>query len=788
MHGRVQFAAAPVDAILYLLASVATVAAARRLVPFSRRAAAALVVLPLLFTGAALVSGRVYAPVDIAYSAEPLASLAPRVGVTHIANAAVSDVYAQFLPWNAALRWSVAHHQWPLWNPFELGGGILAAAAQSAPYHPVTLLALLLPQGEGVTFAAAMTIFLAALSLFLLARELELSELASLFGAAAWAFSQHLVTFTHTAHGSAVGMMPFVLLAARRVARDPGPRTAALLTGALTLLLLCGHPESALHVVFLASLFALLELPQPRRAVGYALAAGVATLQLTAVFLLPLFDAMPQTREYLHRTSTRGDGRTSATLAQVAHVLPGNLVPFIEGESGVEAVTHTAATGHAWAGSGYAGALALAPALIALRRRRGKLTWFFAVAALFGLLIGAEAPGLTELFQHLPLFSIAINARMISFAALGVSMLAAIGMDVFLRRRVRLDLACAIVAVTLMILIAALLPSLRASGLTLSFLRLKAARELLPLLLGFAVCRVAASPRLAAVGLVALLLLQRSGEAGGRIPTLPSRAFYPPIAGLPSRDDRQPFRIAALGSLLPPDLAAHYELEDVRGYQAMTLARLAATFPLWCTPQAVWSNRVDDLTAPMLSLLNVRYALAPPRTPPPPGWRTRGAREGFDLLENSAVLPRAFLPRIVHEGAPPASVIAAMASCRDFANEAWIESDGAPLLRDNGTGRIDLRREGTRLRMHVAMDAPGWVVVSEPAWRGWRVEDHGRPLELHFADSAFVGFHLDAGPHDIRMFYRPRSFVAGAWISGLSALLLATAWAILRRRHELLGS
>jgi hypothetical protein len=777
-----------VDAILYLLVSVATVAAARRLVPFSRLAAAAVVALPLLFTGAALVSGRVYAPIDLAYATEPLASLAPQAGITHIANAAVSDVYAQFLPWNAALRWSVAHHQWPLWNPFELGGGILAAAAQSAPYHPVTLLGLLLPQAQGVTFAAAMTIFIAALSFFLLAREIELSELASLFGAAAWAFSTHLVTFTHTAHGTAVAMMPFVLLAARRVARAPGPPTAALLTGALTLLMLCGHPESMLHVVFLAACFALIELRQPLRAISFAMAAGIATLLLTAIFVLPLLDAIPQTREYLHRTSARGDGRSSATITQVMHLLPGSLVPFIEGESGVEAATHTAATGHAWAGSGYVGALALAPALVALRRRRGRLTWFFTGATIFGLLMGAEAPGLTELFQHLPLFSIAINVRMISFAALGVAMLAAMGIDVFQRERVRLDLACAAVAVGLMILIAALLPSMRASGLTLPFLRLNAARQLLPLVLAFAVCRVARTPRAAAAGLLALLLLQRSGEASGRIPTLPARAFYPLIAGLPPRDDRQPFRIAGSGALLPPDLAAHYGLEDVRGYQAMTLARLAATFPLWCTPQAVWSNRVDDLTAPMLSLLNVRYALAPPRTPPPARWRTRGAYEGFDLLENTAVLPRAFLPAVVHEGTPPEGVIASMAACRDFGNEAWIESGGAPSTRANGTGRIDLRREGSRLRLHVALDAPGWVVVSEPAWRGWRVEDRGRPLEVRFADSALVAFRLDAGSHDVRMFYRPRAFVIGAWISAISALLLAATWAMLRRRRdELLG-
>src|SRR5439155_24493132 len=95
------------------------------------------------------------------------------VGVQHVANPTLSDVYAQFLPWNAALRWAVEHRQWPLWNPFELCGNVLAAAAQSAPYHPLTLLGVLLPMPEALTFAATATYFIAALGAFLLIRSIQ---------------------------------------------------------------------------------------------------------------------------------------------------------------------------------------------------------------------------------------------------------------------------------------------------------------------------------------------------------------------------------------------------------------------------------------------------------------------------------------------------------------------------------------------------------------------------------------------------------------------------------------
>ncbi len=768
-------------ALLYLTTAVILLALARRVVAFSLLAASVLVMLPLVFTGPALLTGRVYAPIDLAYTSEPLASMALAAGVTHTANDALSDVYAQFVPWNAALRWATAHHDWPLWNPFELGGGVLAGAAQSAPYHPLTLLGLLLSQAQALTFAATMMFFVAALTMFLLARERELAETAAIFAAAAWAFSTHVVTFAHTAHGNAVAMMPLVLLAARRVARD---------TAALTLLMLCGHPETMLHVVFLAAVFAVFEMRgvAPIRTIACALGAGIATLLLTAIFVLPMLDAISQTREYLHRTAADSAGPQTASLRHVARVLPQQFVPFAEGRSGVEAVSHAPGMRYPWSGSGYAGALAFGPAMYALWRVRRRTTWFFAALVLFGWMMGSEMPGIFNLFRHLPPFSIAINERMISFAAFGTSMLAAIGLDAFLQHRDHNALAWFLggTAATIAVAIAAMTPSMLASGLTPSFVRVGAMRELLPLLLGFAICRVLPSARVAAIALVALLLLQRSGEAGGLQPTLDARAFYPPIAGLDRlpRDDARPYRIVGQGTLLPPDIAAHYGLEDVRGYQAMTLARLAATFPLWCQPQPVWSNRVDDLTAPMLSLMNVRYALAVADSPTPAKWEHRGSYPGFELLENRMVLSRAFIPAVVHEGVRPQDVVADMAKAHDFAAEAWIES-GSPSTRPNGAGRIAIQRRGSHLRFHIDMDSPGWVVVSEPGWRGWRVLDGDRPLALHFADGAFAAFHLEAGTHDIRMFFRPQSFVLGAAVSGLTALLLASlgAWRMSRSRR-----
>ena len=755
-------------ALLYLISAAGILVLVRRFVTLSRQVSAVLILLPLCLTGRALVTGNVYAPIDIAYHFDPLASMATRAGIERIANPLPSDVTVQFLPWNAALRWAIAHREWPLWNPFELCGNVLAAAAQSAPFHPITLLGLLLPAPGALGFMAAMTYFLAALGMFLFLRNLELRALPSLIGAAGWALSTYVVAFTHTAHGNAIALLPLVMLGARCVSHRPGVRATSLLTTALVLITLCGHPETSLHVVALATAYVIFSTRErPLRVIASGIGAGVIALLLTAFFLAPMVDAIPQTREYLHRQS--GAPATSASWPVVAHVMRNNIIPFAEGAPGEEESQHERKLQHQSMGTAYAGAMLFAPAIFALMRSRSREKWFFAGVVIFGLLAGAEAPVLSDLLAHLPIFSLAINARMISFAAFGICVLAAIGLQASIGEGNRLAWLFLAVAGVLTAFIVAIALS---STLTPDFVRANSVREVVPLLLAFAVLRGFRGRHAATVGLLSLLLLQRVAEIGGFIPTVDRRAFFPPIAGLDQlpRNDAEPYRIVGQGPLFAPNIAAEYELEDVRGYQAMTFARLAETFPLWSIPQPVWSNRVDDLTAPMLSLMNVRFALALPESAIPSSWRLLGRYPGYQLLENSRVLPRAFIPTSVHAGSVDA--IREMRTCRDFGAEAWIDTSGPRTDLPNGSGTVQVRRNGSHMLLHAAMRSPGWIVVSEAAWKGWRAVSGGEHFKIHFADHAFIGIYVPSGEHDIELSYRPKAATSGGMVSIVTAMML----------------
>ena len=145
----------------------------------------------------------------------------------------------------------------------------------------------------------------------------------------------------------------------------------------------------------------------------------------------------------------------------------------------------------------------------------------------------------------------------------------------------------------------------------LSYLHLQFLLQIVPLgLLGVWVLARGERSRKATAGVVlGLVLGERAAEGALLYPVYPNRAFYPPMRLLDGIPMNTPFRTTAVEFDFIPNGSALYKLEDVRGCAAMTFRLLVDTFPLWCVPQPVWFNRVDDPTKPFLNFLNVRYFL-----------------------------------------------------------------------------------------------------------------------------------------------------------------------------------
>ena len=231
----------------------------------------------------------------------------------------------------------------------------------------------------------------------------------------------------------------------------------------------------------------------------------------------------------------------------------------------------------------------------------------------------------------------------------------------------------------------------------------------------------------------------------------------------------QPFRIVGTNGALLPNSATMYGLEDVRGTTPMTLALLDETSPLWCNSRGSAFANLSDLTRPMLSMMNVRYAISyAGEVPPASGWHEVIVDAHTRLLENERVLPRAFVPKRIVFG----DDIEAMKRVRDFGEVSWVAA--LPASRVAGqVGRVIVRARKLGYDLDATLQTDSFIIISEAAWRGWTATIDGKKTPVLRANHAFLAVRAPAGNHRIKLIFRPRSFVAGRAISLVSLLLLA---------------
>jgi hypothetical protein len=753
---------------LYLLTAGLLLGITHKFVaPLTRWAALVLLLIPLAFTGRALLTGRVYAPVEMAFMTEPLNAYRTEVGAPLPQNGMLSDIAFQMTPWRQALRQAIAEHEWPLWNRFEGCGDVLAGAAQAAPFSPFTLIALLLPVAASFGYTASIAFFIAAIGTFLLARDFECSELASLVAAAIFTFSAPMALQILWPLGFAWAFLPLVLLAVRRVVVAPSIRSVSILTIVLTLEVLTGHPETLLHVTFLGGIYGVYELlrrgrASRGRAIAYAVAAGVVALLLTAIALLPFLEASPQTAEHFVRAEIYAKSPLRISPGRISAALLSDLLPFARQSFRQFLVARADA-----------GSIALALALFAGRGSRKRERWFFAILGVICLMASAEVWPVAQLLHRLPLLKLAMNDRLASAVPLCVGILSAFAVDAISDR-------AGVVMAALLILLAAGASGMRTGSIDVP----RFVAEIAPLAIAAVIVLFARNRTLIAPSLLALVLLQRMISDGALVPANDPNVAFPPIALFrPMQSIREPFRIVATGPALFPNTATMYGLEDARVMSAMSLNLLMDTFPAWCRRGGYGFNQIDDLTRPMLSMLNIRFAVIRDNDPIPDGWRDVVTDHGSRLIENTRVLPRAFVPRNVRIGV--SNDVEDMTAATDFAETAWLDVAGVAHDAPNGPGKLTIRHRKLGFRIDASMERSGYVVISEAAWKGWRADVDGHPSRIVHANHAFLGVFVPAGQHTIKLAYLPQSFVIGRAITfGTLALIgLAIALRILMKRR-----
>ena len=747
------------------------------------------------------------------------------------------DVLTYIETKSAEMLRAFAAFRLPLWSPHVGCGVPFFAEMDNAVLSPFNLLLLLGPR-RWLEIAAPLWCVLAGLAMYAFLRELELARVSASTGALSFGAGGLLVFYVDNPPylGSAV-YVPLLLLCWHRALIRRSFGYLALAAVALTLMLFAGDIHHVYYAIGLTFLYGLVVPGVGRRlpTVGGGFAVlGLVTVLLSAVQMLPTFELAGQAPRQLELTNATESSFHPARLLELA-------VPFAYGMDLPDdpyrgGFLHRPGEVRPWTRSIYTGVLPLLllPLAFAYRRTRRLALLFAAVGAAAFAAAAAEAlPVYRWLYTYLPFFDrLRVPSKTWLLVTLAQSALVAMGVEQLrASRRARLVAAAAVVLAAAAVLVAVLaggaVPKDGVTGMAsalagagaplqaraLHLLVATVALAAAALVVGRKPALVLALPLLHAVDLTLV-----NGEVGRYFgdPRAASRHPVPVAAailadaeerGEPPRlyhDERlvegigyrRPYR---LRDLTPAELrklwdrssldwnhALLWDLQYVSGYTVLQDGR-----PIQFR-QFVRKLGDPAVVSRLSGRLGARYLVLPHGAPTPPGTTHAADFESgaVRLLTVDHAVPRVYLAR--HGRAVPdaATALEALALpgykprrlvllevAEDEVPFPGVQS-GAPV----GQARMVSYQAG-RVVVEVDVPEPRYLVFGEALYKGWRVTVDGAPRPSYRANFMHQAIALRPGERRVEFRYLPRSFVLGAWLSGLSWLGLA-AYAVVAARRS----
>ena len=241
----------------------------------------------------------------------------------------LSDATAATHPWHVFWRDEVREGRAPLWNPYVFAGMPAYGEPQMQTFYPVNALWLVAPAGLAFKVALVLHVLLGGWFTYRLTRELGATRAGASLGALVFGLHGQMVVFVFAGWTQVVAPMawaPFVLWQLARALSRPargGWRAAALAGLGLGLQLLSGHPEWVRYTLLAGGIMTL----AGRGAVPF----GARVKRGAAALLIGFLVGMPQLGPTLQAAarSSRGQAAMASGPALAGASLPPETLPTL---------------------------------------------------------------------------------------------------------------------------------------------------------------------------------------------------------------------------------------------------------------------------------------------------------------------------------------------------------------------------------------------------------------------------------------------------------------------------
>ena len=687
----------------------------------------------------------------------------------------------------------------PYWNPFTFNGMPFLADLQIGYFYPGNLLMYIVAGGELGSWLAQLFVILhfpiAMYGAWKLSRGLGIGGWGALFSGVAYGLSGILVA--HMIHPNMLFHLAWFPLIVHLFRRGVEERSwmHALLTGLLLgIVMLSGHPQSALYIVFFLFALTVVVLIRDLRTrehstralvtsavcalVPIALAAGIFAVQLLpSQELAGLSERATMTYDKSLEGSMSPGQIFTLVVPKVFGVAGANPQPDVPFWLRPEIYYY-------WETAIYAGVVTLLLAIVALAARSMRtIGWFFGAMALLGVLYGlGDSFFVHPVLARVPLFdTFRSPARLAMYLALGAAVLAGAGLDRLLRSGTddaRLSrtalIAGGVIAGIGLLTVAGVLPSMLGappelagavgSTGTVALLVGGAAAVLAWMRLKGRIAGTIAAVLFILLGAIDLYVFGMTQNASSVDPQEIYERNDVQFAAFRAKPPDTLFRVRmreAGGMLMQRNQGPYSGIMLFEGYNPLLLERRV--------PPAYDPEKAFDF-------MNIRYSA-----------KVDSQAQALTVVERPSAYAHARMLYDVRVLSTEGVLASLKDRSIDFGRTVLLETDPGIRTDGSGTGTARfVRYDASELELDVQTDKPGILVLSEVWYPAWKVEVDGKPAALLQANYSLRGVALQPGRHRVRMRYESDAFATGKWVTigSLVIALSGIAAAFMRRRNR----
>ena len=731
-------------------------------------------------------------------------------------NPLLADQFLRTIPVKHWLHTNLGHWKLPLWNPFICCGAPALAAMQTAALFPIDLAFSFLDPFRAGTASVFAKLLCAGFFTFIFVRQLGVSGFGALFSGTVFGLCGFMIVWLGHPHVNCALWLPLLLYLVEREfrSRESGRtprhplRTMAAFSVAFGFMLLGGHPPTAIHVTMATLAYFLFRFytsqsPLRRNSVFAHMRF------ITFGILVGVLIAAPQILPFLEYHNLSSSALASQNLNRTASHLGLNtlthlLLPHISGNpvaghQDLGILLHVAAADNFNERTAFVGVLTLFLALVAAIYVRGRtVLFFFALILICAYVIFGGWPAMTIL-GHLPILNAVNHTRLILLICFSLAVLAGFGLDGLQAAKEKRSFGVLVLGL--------FVAACWLVGWLLQ--RLQPALDINdPDLNRFVYRQIA----IFASGIVAVILLAlwprrfapRSGKClalccvtvelvwfgMGYNPSISRADYYPSADAIEFlKKDRSLFRITGIDRVLPPNTGQMYGLYDVRGRDYMAVRR----YEELVTGKAgdFWFYSANTGIPQSITLSNTRYVMTHPNRALPAPAFTRVYHDDVAIYRVDRYLDRAFLV-YDYEVMPDKASALKKITAADFDPLELLVLEQEPALLDVSVAALHsapepdvsvVRYEADDVVLEVSSPRPGFVVLLDTCFPGWKAFVDGDETPIYRADYNFRAVTVPAGRSSVHFTYRPLSFRIGLALALVSMGLLALA-ALFRQKVQ----